>query len=434
KIDISVVNESTNHLSIFIGNGQTVLNGTKAFTLEAVPNAGDPSRDIIVYNGFSQVTDMSAALRTGGELGALLEFRDSVLAETRNDLGRVAIALADTFNDQHLEGMDLNDDLGTNFFSFDDPQVLAFSGNLGTAVIDTSFIDVTALTRFDYTLEFDGTDWTLTSDSGTVSAAVVNASPADTTITFEGISLTIDGAASAPVAGDEYRIKPTIQGAASLNVLISDPLLIAAAAPIRTATSLDNLGTTTISEGSVTDVTNPNLLDTVAITFDTPASTFRSTSDVSVGGTLYAAGTAIPFTNGMTIDSNGWQADITGIPQANDVLTIQANYGGQGDNRNALAMANLQNADIMDGGNANYQEAYSSMVGRVGAQAAAADAQREAAASLLLQASDRKDSVTSVNLDEEAADLIRYQQAYEAASRVISTVQEMFDSLLAATR
>jgi len=434
KINITVVNEGTPDLSIFIGNGQTVLNGSKVFKLEAVPNTADPSQDYIVYNGFTQVTDLTGSLKGGGELGALLEFRDAVLTDTRNDLGRVAIALADSFNQQHRAGMDLNDNQGTDFFTINDPQVLAFTGNSGTASITSSITDVTALTRYDYNLQFDGANWTLSSDSGTVSAPVADASPANTTLSFEGITLVIDGAASAPVAGDRYRIKPTIDGAASLNTAISDPLLIAAASPVRSASSLNNLGTSAISAATVTDATDPNLFNTVTLTFDTPPNTLRSTSAVTVGGVAYAAGAAIPFTNGMSINSNGWQASLSGIPQANDVLTVQKNSGGQGDNSNALAMANLQNTNILDGGNTNYQEAYSTLVGRVGTQTAAADSQREAASALLTQARDRRDSASGVNLDEEAADLIRYQQAYEAASRVISTTQSMFESLLTAIR
>ena len=434
KINITVVNEGTTDLSIFIGNGQTVLNGSKAFTLDAVPNLGDPSQDFIVYNGFSQITDLTQSLKGGGELGALLEFRDSVLTETRNDLGRVAIALADSFNQQHGDGMDLNDNMGTDFFSVNNPQVLTYSGNTGSANISASVTDVTALTRYDYTLQYDGVNWTLSSDSGTVSAAVADASPADTTISFEGITLVVDGATNASAAGDRYRIKPTIDGAASLSTMISDPLLIAAASPVRSSASLNNLGTSAISTAEVIDSSNANLLNNVTLTFDNPATTFRSTSAVTVNGTSYAAGAAIPFSNDMTIQSNGWQTVISGVPQAGDVLTVQKNSGGQGDNGNALKLANLQNTDILDGGNTNYQEAYSTLVGRVGTQTAAADAQRQAAQALLTQASDRKTSLTGVNLDEEAADLVRYQQAYQAASRIISTTQSLFDSLLAAVR
>lgn len=433
RVDINVVNELSNDMSIFIGNGQTILNGFRAFTLEAVPNNSDPSLDYIVYNGLSQVINLSDSLKSGGELGALLEFRDSVLSETRNDLGRVAIALTETFNEQHQSGMDLNGGLGSSFFSVAAPKVLPTNGNVGNANISSSFSDVSALTRFDYDLTFDGTNWTLTSDSGTFSPTFVDSTPANTSIVFEGITLTIDGASNTSVAGDRYRIKPSLDGASSFDVLVSDPLLIAAAAPIRTGSSLNNLGTTAISAGTVTDASNASLLNTATLTFDT-ANSFVSTTAVTVGATSFSAGTSIPFTNGMTIDSNGWQAKISGIPQTNDVLTVQANSGGQGDNRNALALANLQNDRTMDGGNSNYQESYSSMVGRVGSQTASADTQRAAAESLLTQARDRKNSNSGVNLDEEAADLIRYQQAYEATSRIISTTQTLFDTLIAATR
>ena len=136
----------------------------------------------------------------------------------------------------------------------------------------------------------------------------------------------------------------------------------------------------------------------------------------------------------MTIDSNGWQTTLSGIPQGNDVLTVESNAGGKGDNRNVLLLANLQNSGFLDSGNSNYQEAYSVLVGRVAAQTASADTQREAAQSLLIQSQERRDAKSGVNLDEEAADLIRYQQAYEAASRVISTTQTLFNSLIEATR
>ena len=433
KVEITVVNESGTDVSIFIGNGQTVLNGTKAFTLDAVPNNGDPSQDVIVYNGFSTITDLSSSLKGGGELGALLEFRDSVLNESRNDLGRVAVGLADSFNTQHMSGMDLNGDLGTAFFSFDAPETLAFSGNTGTPTLSSSITSVADLTRYDYTLQYDGTNWTMLSDSGTSSAAVLNVAGGTTTISFEGVTVNIDDSGIAPVAGDRFKIKPTIQGASSFNVNISDPLLIAASAPIRTSSSLDNLGTSAISAGSVTNAGHAYLSDTVTLAFNS-ATTFRSTSVVTVGATTHPANTDITFTNGMTIESNGWTAELSGIPQFGDVLTIEENLGGQGDNRNALLLSNLQNKDVLDGGNTNYQEAYSTMVGRVGTQAASAERQKESSEALLIQARDRKSSVTGVNLDEEAADLIRYQQAYEAASRIISTVQTMFDSLLNATR
>lgn len=428
KVDIQVIDEGENNLSIFIGNGQTMLSGSNAFSLAAQPDVGDPSRDVISYNGPINVFDISSNL-SGGELGGLLDFRNNVLQPTRNALGRTAIGLAETFNAQMRDGMDLNGNLGQDFFSYDAPQSIAFSGNLGTPTVATVVSDVTALTVDNYVLDFDGANWTLTSDSGS-SASVANGAPA--TLVFEGLTLTINGATA--VAGDRFTIKPTLAASGGLQVLTSDPNEIAAAAPIRSSASLNNLGSLDISAGIVTDVTDPNLLNTATLTFDNPPTTLRADVDVVVGGLPYLAGAAIPFSNNMLIDANGWQVSLNGAPQAGDVFTVESNAGGSGDNRNALALAGLQSVGVFDGGIASLQEDYGSLVGFVGSQTLAANLERDAQESLLIQAIDRQSAKASVNLDEEAADLVRYQQAYEATARLISTAQTIFETLLNSVR
>ncbi len=428
KVDISVVNEDQNNLSIYIGNGQTVLNGTEAFSLSAQPDVVDPTRDVIAYNGLITVFDISANLG-GGELGGLLQFRDGVLDPARNALGRSAIGLAEVFNAQMRDGMDLNGNLGQDFFAYSGPQSIPSAANTGTPTVSTVVTDVTALTTDDYDLSFDGANWTLTSDSGT-SAVVANGAPA--ILVFEGLTLTINGATA--VAGDRFTIKPTLAGAGGLQVLTGDPAEIAAAAPIRSAASLNNLGDVAISPGVVTDVTDPNLLNPATFTFDNPPTTLRADVAVVVGGTPYAAGAAIPYSNNMVIDANGWQVILSGTPQAGDVLTVVSNQGGSGDNRNALELAALQTRGVFDGGSASLQEDYGSLVGFVGAQTLGANIERDAQQALKLQAIDRHASKASVNLDEEAADLVRFQQAYEATARLIGTAQTIFDTLLDSMR
>lgn len=434
KIDISVINEDTSTPSIFIGNGQTILAGLTPYTLDSVPNNEDPSQDSIIYRGLSTVTDLTDSLKSGGELGALLEFRDEILTEARNDLGRVAIAISSTFNDQHTAGLDLNNTQGADFFSVNSPLIIDNSFNTGTttsADITVNISDVSQLTRYDYDLTYDGTDWTISSDSGSSATPVTGANV--TIPTFEGLDVQITG--GVPVAGDTFRIRPTIQGAASIQTEVSDPLLVAAAAAIRTNTSLNNLGTTGISQGVVTDGSNPNLLTGLPLdlTFNSNT-TFQVGIPVVANGVAVAANTNITFTNNMTIAANGWEVNLTGVPQSGDVVTVEVNNDGQGDNRNALLLANLQNTETMDGGFSNYQEAYSALVGRVGTVTAAAETQRDSQEALLTQAVERKQSKTAVNLDEEAADLIRYQQAYQATSQIISTVQTLFETILNATR
>lgn len=419
KITIQVINEQDNNLTILVGNGQTMLNGTQAFSLSAQPDNGDPTQDIIVYNGILTVTDISAQL-SGGELGGLLDYRSTVLNPARNMLGRVAIGLAESFNAQHREGMDLEDNLGGDFFSIRSPDSIPYSSNTGASTVTTMITDLSQLTIDDYTLSYDGANWNILSTSG--SSATITP-PTDT---FEGLTINIAGVA---VAGDQFTIKPTLGGAKSIGVVVDDPNLIAAAVPIRTLSSLQNIGDIEISPGIITDVADPALLQAATITFNTPPNTF----DVVVGGVTVAAGVA--YSDNMQYSLNGWEVTLSGSnPQPGDTMTIEANFGGTGDNRNALDLGILQTTGLFDNGIANYQESYSSFVGKVGSMMHVAMIDRDSQQALLTQAEDRKSRLAGVNLDEEAADLIKYQQAYEASARVITTVQTMFDTLINATR
>lgn len=428
KVDVSVLYSDDNSMSIFIGNGQSVLTGTTINTLAVQTSTTDPTQDVIVYNGPISAFDLSAQLK-GGELGGLLSFKSNILSPASNALGRTAIGVAEAVNAQMREGMDLNGNLGQDFFSYADAKIFSASTNTGSATVSSDVTDISALTTSDYSLTYDGANWTLTSDKGTT-ATVANGAPA--TLTFEGLTLTIDGATAA--AGDRFTIKPTLGGAESIQVEITDPRLIAAAAPIRTSSSQSNLGDAQVSSGIVTDVTDPNLLNPATFTFDNPATTMTANVNVVVAGVAYAAGAAIPYSNNMVVDANGWQVSLSGVPAASDRFDVQSNAGGSGDNRNALELANLQNQLILNGSTASFQDDYATFVGFVGSQTQAANVSRDAQELLLKQAVSRNASVVGVNLDEEAADLIRYQQAYQASAQVISAVRVLFDTLLQSTR
>ena len=437
KIDIQVINEQENNITVMVGNGQTLLNGSRAFQLATRPDPGDPSREIIVYQGFNSGNDISAQL-TGGEIGGMIDYRNNVLNPTRNSLGRVALVFAETFNQQHNNGMDLNGALGGDFFSVSAPTVTPFTSNTGISGVNARIIDLNQLTTNDYELSFNGTAWQVTSSDGTTSALATPVVAVTTTINFDGIQFDISST-SVPNTGDAFTIRPTFSGARTLDVVVSDPNQIAAASPIRTLSSDANLGDATISPGFATDPNNVNLLSPVTLTFATslvtpPDTVLISDSIVIVGPTTYAAGAEIPYTKGMQINSNGWQANLTGTPQVGDTFSIESNTGGVGDNRNMLSLAQLQTTDIFDGNTANYQEAYSIIVGSVGSLTSSSEIDRDANEALLIQYEDRRGQVSGVNLDEEAANLIKYQQAYEATARVIATAQTIFDTLLNAFR
>ena len=427
KISVNVVEQADGILNVLVGTGQLLVTGSVATNLVTQADAEQPDRlAIAVQNTSGATVDVTNSL-IGGQLGGLLDFRNNLLDSAQNRLGRVAMALADAFNSQHVEGYDLNGNFGSNFFSTAQPQVLGNSGNApatGLPVVTVS--DVTALTVSDYRVTFDGADYTILrlSDNTVVPPPGPTSGPGPV---FAGVDgLDIDFTATGAVAGDSFFIRPTRQGAISFQTLVSDPGAVAAASPIRTTSSAANIGNMSISSGTVLDVTDPNLLNTVTITFNTPANTF-DVFDVT-GGAVIAA--AVPYTDGMTVTANGWEVQLTGIPQPGDVLTVQENVGAASDNRNALLLSGLRTQQILDNNTATFEQGYAALTAEVGTVTSQVKIGLDVEQNLLDGAIQRRESISGVNLDEEAADLIRFQQAYQAVTRVIQTAQATFNSLL----
>ncbi|MDA8693740.1 flagellar hook-associated protein FlgK [Pseudomonadales bacterium] len=152
-------------------------------------------------------------------------------------------------------------------------------------------------------------------------------------------------------------------------------------------------------------------------------------STISTSGGLFSNPTPQPLPVYL-----GYQVSLAGAPDAGDTFSISFNASGVGDNRNALALASLQTADILDNGSLSIAQGYSQLVAQVGAQTGAANIDREAVQSLLIQTTARRDSVAGVNLDEEAARLIQFQQSYTASAQIITVAREIFDTLLGAFR
>jgi flagellar hook-associated protein 1 FlgK len=329
----------------------------------------------------------------------------------------VAIALARTFNDQHNLGQDLAGALGGDFFSVADPQVTAATFNTGSAQMSATFASdaASALTTANYRLNYDGANYTLLnlSDNSTETFATLPQ-------TLHGFTLTLDS--GTPAAGDSFLIRPTERGAATLTTLITDPGKVAAAAPIRTGQGVANTGTGKASAG-VVDSLDPNLQQPVTITFTGP-----NTFDVSGTGTGNPTGLA--YVPGQDISYNGWTIQISGAPADGDTFTVSSNTGGNGDNRNMLLLAKLQTAKRMVGDTASYQTAYAGLVSQVASKTQELETTSTAQATILQQAQTARDSFSAVNLDEEAANLIRYQQAYQASGKVLQIASTMFDTLL----
>ena len=234
---------------------------------------------------------------------------------------------------------------------------------------------------------------------------------------------------SGNAGGDFFTVPSAASGASGFSVAITDPRLIAAAAPIRTAAASSNTGSVVISAGTVNapPPPNANLQQPVTITF-TSATTF----DVSGAGTGNPTGLA--YTSGATLTYNGWSAMLSGSPVAGDSFSVSANTGGVGDSRNALLLGALQTANVMSGGTTTYQGAYSQLVSQIGNKTRELDVTSSAAGKLLSEATLSLQAEGGVNLDEEATNLLRYQQAYQAAGKVMQIASQMFDILLSLGR
>lgn len=416
-IKVSTVKQDDGSLNVFIGNGQTLVLGAQAFTIGAAPSLEDPERlDVGVSYGGSTILLPKGSL-TGGTLGGLLAFRDETLDSAQNALGRTAIGLAQTFNDQHRLGMDLNGNLGGDFFTVASPKVIQNTKNTGTATLTPlpSFSNISLLRTSDYKLvatdALGGFTITRLSDGATVTPA------------SEGLAITMTAGA---VVGDSFLIKPTINGARDISVKLTDTSTIAAAAPIKTNETLSNTGSGTISAGSVNTPPPPNanLLQPVTITFNNPPTTF------AVNGVGTGNPAAVAYTSGANITYNGWTVQISGTPTANDSFTVGTNIGGVADNRNVLLLAGLQTQNTLAGGTTTYQGAYSQLVSSVGNKTREVEVTGKAQANLVLHTQQAQQALSGVNLDEEAANLMRYQQAYQAAGKMMQISTSLFDVLL----
>ena len=417
QVRATTVRQADGSLNVFIGNGQPLVVGQQAYALEAKPSAADPGTLDIYYRAGETSLPLAAQSLTGGELGGLLNFRTQGLDAAQNALGRVALGLAAAFNAQHRLGQDLTGVAGGDFFAPLAPgAAVANAHNTGNAQLGLALGDAAQLTASDYQLAFDGANYTLTrlsDQTQTVFASLPQS--------VDGLDLSLNS--GTPAAGDRFLLRPTRDAAGQFGMAITDPARFAAAAPVRAAAGAANLGTGKVSAGTVS-AQDPNLLAPVSITFNNPPTTFN------VAGTGTGNPSNVAYTPGAALDYNGWTVEISGAPAAGDTFTVAANAGGTADNRNALALAALQTQHTLAGGTTTFQGAYSQLVAQVGNRTREVETAARAQEGLLAQATQARESVSGVNLDEEAARLLRYQQAYQAAAQAIATASDVFQTLL----
>lgn len=418
QVSVSTTLQDDGTMSVFIGSGQTLVIGTEVKELEAQGSEFDPTRLEVVYRGTSGSTPLDTGL-TGGTLGGLLEFRSRMLDPTRQALGQTAVAVAQQFNAQQAEGMDLRGALGSEFFGISDPTVLTSRSNTGAGSATATVTDLAAFTGDDYVLQFDGANYSLTRLGSDQALPLSGTGTVADPFVVEGLEISVAGA---PAAGDRLLIRSARDAAESFSVTMTDAQSIALALPTRSSASLANLGDASISGTSVVDASDPGLLSTSLIEFTSPTT-------YSING----AG-AFAYTDGQPIVINGTEFTISGAPQTGDQFTVEANFGATGDNGNGLLLAEVQAIGLLDGGTISINQNYAQLVSGVGSTTRQLQANLDAQTVVLGNVEGELQSKSGVNLDEEAANLIRFQQAYQAAAQVVSVTSTLFDTLIAATR
>ncbi|MFK3736266.1 flagellar hook-associated protein FlgK [Massilia sp. TN1-12] len=438
QVKATVVPGDNNSLTVSIGNGQPLVVGTTAYQLAAMQSPTDQTRITVGYVNGTKTTPLPESTLTGGALGSVLEFRTKSLDLAQNSLGRIAIAMATTINDQQHLGLDANGNPGADMFTVPAAEVTKNVNNniTSTTEIKASVRDATQLTTSDYKVEFDGANYNVIRQSDN-KKTVINPYPQNgTPQTIDGVDFAITGNAA---AGDNFLVRPTINGASNMKLALTDQSQIAAAAPIATSIPLTNKGTGKISEGSVdknylaaplTDATP------VTLTYDGTSGNLTGfpagqTVTMTLNGktTSYAAGANVPFNDGASYTFGGMTVGMTGKPANGDTFKIAHNTGS-GDTRNASLMGDLQSKNILDNGKATYQSAYANMVSTIGNKAREVQVNAEAANAQLQAAQTAANNVSGVNLDEEAANLLKYQQAYQASGKVMQIADTIFDTLL----
>ena len=405
-------------MNVYTAGGQALVVGTTASKVTTVADPYQPERLQLALQtqGGTITLDPKAV---GGQIGGLLEFRDTVLTPAQAELGKLAVGLAETFNSTHRQGVDLYGQMGGDFFNIGTPRVTGNAGNTGTGAITASYGDLGKLEAQNIVLKFDGSNWAASRADTGASVPLTGTGTAADPLIINGVELVVGGA---PAANDRFLLQPTAGVAGSLEMAITDPSRIAAAAAIKGAAALANTGTGKLSGVTVTDSTNANLRNPAAIVF-TSATTY------TIDG-----GPPQTYTPGQTISANGWSFVLDGVPKNGDTFNITPTPAGSSDNSNATKLSKVESAKAFNAGTVTLGGALGGLTTQVGAAARSAEYSLGAQQVIADQAQAARDEVSGVNLDEEAADMLRLQQAYQAASQLISTADSMFQTILGAVR
>lgn len=419
-VSVQTTTTSNGAMDVYIGSGQALVTGGTAAKLSTAAGAYDPSQlEITISGGGGTAADVTSEI-SGGELGGLLSARTLVLDPARNAIGQVSVAVATIVNQQQQSGMDLTGAQGQPMFSVGGVQVLPDSGNTGSASLTVTRGALSALTTDDYRMQYTSGAWQLEDMTTGQSVAMTGNGTVASPFQAAGLSIVTSGA---PANGDSFLVQPTAAAAAGFSVSLTSPAQVAAASLVQGTAGSANTGGATVTAASVTDPSSW-VSGTYTVTFGAGNSYTVKNS----GGTQVASGT---YTSGTPISFAGAQLTISGSPASGDTFTVGPNNpANTGDNSNILAMASALSASALNGNTASVTGAANSLVSQIGVVTQQAQNNATAQQTVNQNATTALNNVSGVNLDQEAANMLRFQQAYQAMAQVIQASGQMFTSLI----
>ncbi|WP_240222405.1 flagellar hook-associated protein FlgK [Rheinheimera hassiensis] len=469
-VEIRTLDSDNGEKMVFLATGQSLVVERGEFNLVSLRGSPDPSvRDLkLQLSGRTSVERDIDIEDLGGKIGGLLKFREEILVPTQNRLGQLALSMTDAMNTQNRLGMNLNGEIGGNLFNLPVSSGFAFSNNAGAGAVSVTI-------EAGKGKDLPPNDFLLTVEAGAVRIQALDAkgevvvgsdkvvpvggfpatiNSADASNDLYGLEITLTGT---PAVGDRFELKPLSTASRTLTLATTRPEDIALASPVRADFSVNNLGNAKIEGLTVTDTTPTALPD---YGFGSPSGLNNGPWTMTyVGGDTFeivdnlgnpVATAAFGSNQYQDIFAQsginphpGFDFSVTGIPSVGDTFSISFNDGGFNDNRNGLALSALQTAQKtrlnplsgVDSANAvNFNQSYADMVSLIGERTSQGRNNEAAGKALLEQTTAWYESLSGVSLDEEASNLIRFQQTYAAAAQIISTSQTVFDTLLSAVR
>jgi flagellar hook-associated protein 1 FlgK len=447
-LQVSTVAADDGSLSLFIGGGQKLVLSSNATPLVALQDKFDPSKVQIGISDSGMQRPLADDVLSAGSISGLLRFQNSDLPDARNQLGQMVTALAGKLNDQQALGLDLGRPArsGAPLMSVGLPSVLPSTANAQTGGIpDASYIDANGVRVPSVALtivkpeELQASDYQLYADPASGSYELTRMSDGKKQTVVDGD--VVDGfrvniAWPPPSPRDTFLLQPVASAARNMVRALDDPQGIAAASPVTGTVGIDNKGTATVASlRAVSTAIDPTLHTAIQFTDNTGSYDWQL---LDASNNLVNNGNGV-WTAGQPIQLSGWQMELNGVPKTGDTLAVQKTLNPAGDNGNANALLSLRDAAIVgqqtlpDGTvvpGATVTDAYANVLASVGVRVGSAQTLADQSNSAATSAQTAQSNSAGVNLDEEAARLIQYQQSYQAAAKMLQVAQSVFDTLL----